>query len=275
MKPVLKIIRPLNCIISSFSIPIVLIMLYGLDITSTSLLYTTFYGMIVVFLFTGAGNVLNDYVDRETDRINHPERPIPSGKIEAKNALFLSAIMYSGGLLVSLLLPLFLPQLIVFLNLILMISYEVKFKSEGLSGNLIISYLTGSVFIFGGSIYGRLSLPLILAGLAFLTTVGREIAKDIQDLKGDRDRETFPKRYGISRARKAIYAFVTTGVVLSPLPYVMDNISRYYLFLVLFADIIFIYSLLLLRSENAKKTQKYLKLGMMLALIAFLAGGII
>ncbi|PKM92058.1 MAG: digeranylgeranylglyceryl phosphate synthase, partial [Euryarchaeota archaeon HGW-Euryarchaeota-1] len=34
-----------------------------------------------IFLFSSAGNVLNDYFDREIDKINHPERPIPSNRV--------------------------------------------------------------------------------------------------------------------------------------------------------------------------------------------------
>src|SRR2546428_11722721 len=31
--------------------------------------------------FTAGGNALNDIVDRETDRINHPDRPLASGQL--------------------------------------------------------------------------------------------------------------------------------------------------------------------------------------------------
>ena len=48
--------------------------------------------MAIVVLFTGAGNALNDYFDREVDRVNRPDRPLPSGRVTVAElrALFLA-----------------------------------------------------------------------------------------------------------------------------------------------------------------------------------------
>ncbi len=232
----------------------------------------TAVGMSVVFFFTAAGNTLNDYMDRETDEINHPDRPIPSGKISPETALIYSASMFGIGLIISFLLERWVPQVIVMSAIALMIVYEVRFKNEGLIGNIIISALTGMVFVFGGSIYERLYLPSLLGLLAFMATVGREIIKDIQDLKGDLNRNTFPMRVGPEKAELTASIFVIGGVLLSPLPYLLGFLSIFYLFVVLVADAIFIYSLLLLSS--AKRSQKFLKLAMVVALVAFLTGGL-
>lgn len=50
--------------------------------------------VFAVFLFGSAGNALNDYFDREIDKKNHPERPIPSGRITEKEALTASILMF-------------------------------------------------------------------------------------------------------------------------------------------------------------------------------------
>ncbi len=271
MKPSIRLMRPLNCSISMLSIPIVMVTLYGIDIP-TSDLFLTIIGMLVVFSFTAGGNILNDYMDREIDEINHPERPIPSGEISSRMALYLSIIMFIIGIILSLLLPFYLPQIIVISAVILMISYELRFKKKGLTGNLIISGLTGMLFIFGGSIYGELYLPTILGVLAFFSSVGREIMKDIQDLKGDLDRKTFPMKVGPEKAKRTAFIFVVLAVALSPFPFLLGLLPLEYLIIVILADIIFIYSLLLLKSPE--KTQKYIKAAMILALVAFLAGGL-
>ncbi|MFW6048449.1 MAG: UbiA family prenyltransferase [Candidatus Natronoplasma sp.] len=250
-----------------------MITLLGTDFISNQILLYTAIGMSVVFFFTAAGNTLNDYMDRETDKINHPDRPIPSGKVSPKTALVFSATMFGIGIILSFLLEPWIPQIIVISAVVLMIAYEKKFKREGLAGNLIISTLTGMVFIFGGSIYGELYLPTLFGLLAFLATVGREIVKDIQDVEGDINRNTFPMRVGHKKAEITASVFIIGAVVLSPFPYILNLLSISYLLVVLVADAIFIYSLLLLTS--AEKSQRFIKLAMVIAMIALLTGGLI
>ncbi len=273
MNPFLKLMRPINCLISSFSVPIVMVTLLGTNFVSHQILLYTAIGMVVVFFFTAAGNTLNDYMDRETDKINHPDRPIPSGKINPKTALVYSGVMFSTSIILSFLFNFWTPRIIVISAVILMIAYETRFKKEGLAGNLIISALTGMVFIFGGSIYEELYIPILLGLLAFLATVGREIVKDIQDIKGDINRNTFPMKVGHKNAEITASAFIISAVILSPFPYILNLLSIYYLLVVVLADAIFIYSLLLLKS--AEKSQKFIKVAMVIALIAFLTGGLI
>ncbi len=55
----------------------------------------------VVFLVTGAGNAINDYFDYEIDRINRPRRPIPSGRVNRKTALYFSILLFGTGIVLS------------------------------------------------------------------------------------------------------------------------------------------------------------------------------
>ncbi len=52
---------------------------------------------LVVFLVSGAGNTINDYFDIKIDSINRPERPIPSGRVKAKEAFYFSYLLFSLG----------------------------------------------------------------------------------------------------------------------------------------------------------------------------------
>ncbi|QDC26812.1 4-hydroxybenzoate polyprenyltransferase [Georgenia yuyongxinii] len=45
-----------------------------------------------------AGMALNDYADRDLDRIERPERPIPSGRVRPRHALALAAALTVAGL---------------------------------------------------------------------------------------------------------------------------------------------------------------------------------
>jgi 4-hydroxybenzoate polyprenyltransferase len=49
-------------------------------------------------LYAG-GVVLNDYFDREIDRVERPERPIPSGRVPARAAGWLGGILLAAGVL--------------------------------------------------------------------------------------------------------------------------------------------------------------------------------
>jgi geranylgeranylglycerol-phosphate geranylgeranyltransferase len=232
---------------------------------------------ITAFLFTGAGNSLNDYFDREIDRVNHPSRPIPKGEIRPQGALFLASVLF----FVSLGLSIFINELaflIVVANTIVMLSYEVLFKSRGLFGNFTIAWLTGTTFLFGAAAVMQIERVIILAVLAFLATLGREIAKDIEDIKGDLGRYTLPMKVGIKNAGIMASVAIAISVLLSPLPILLALFSQeallYFIPAIVIADGIFIYciSLLVRRREGA---QTALKGAMLIALMAFLAGGIL
>ncbi|MEM9416413.1 MAG: UbiA family prenyltransferase [Planctomycetota bacterium] len=52
----------------------------------------------VFSLFYVGGMILNDYLDRRIDTIERPQRPIPSGRVSPRLALFLSVLCLGGGL---------------------------------------------------------------------------------------------------------------------------------------------------------------------------------
>jgi len=227
-------------------------------------------GAMVVLLFVGAGNSLNDYFDLETDRIAHPNRPLPKGTIQRRSALISSAAMFVGCVLLSLFIN-WLSFMIVILAILIMVVYELKMKSRGLMGNVLIALLVSALFEFSGSVVGFPENTLVLATLSGLATLGREIVKDIEDMKGDMSRMTLPKMIG---ARKAGYvALVPTfmAVGLSPIPYLMEQLTHYYLLTVMIADALFVYGALI-QFQNPTRGQKIFKGAMIVALIAFALG---
>jgi geranylgeranylglycerol-phosphate geranylgeranyltransferase len=230
--------------------------------------------MLVVAAFIGAGNSLNDYFDREVDRVAHPSRPIPHGLVSPSGAVAVSSTLFAisavGGFVVGV--PSF---IIVVASAGIMLAYEMFLKSEGLMGNLAISWLTGAVFLFGGASVDGLHLAWILALLASLATLGREVVKDVQDLKGDRGaRTTLPMRLGARNAGILASLSLIGAVALSPAPYLLSLLSIWYIPFVVLADGIFIYCSLI-HFEDPERGQKVIKLAMLIALVAFLFGGIL
>jgi geranylgeranylglycerol-phosphate geranylgeranyltransferase len=121
------------------------LMLAVLIATGTSFFdfwYDILIGAVVVFSFVAGGNSLNDYLDRDVDKVAHPERPVPSGRISPKTALWIAIATFVISIGSSLLLRNIESIAIVLAAIVVIILYEFKTKAMGLVGNLSIAFLT-------------------------------------------------------------------------------------------------------------------------------------
>ena len=116
--------------------------------------------------------------------------------------------------------------------------------------------------------------------LAFLANLGREIAKGIPDVQGDRALgvRTLAVSIGPKRAATASASMFLSAVFLSFLPPVAGRLSLLYFPVVSLADAGFIYSsyrlLVNQEPESVRKTKTMVLLWMLLGLVAFLLGGL-
>jgi len=192
-----KLMRPLNCLMTAVSVFIGgLIVSPVLGIFAAERIWTA---MIAAFLISGAGNAINDYVDVEADRINKPKRPIPSGRVSRSSALTFSVLLFIIGIFLAGIIN-YVTFGIAVINSLLLIVYSTHLQNKMLLGNVTVSYLVASGFLFGGAALNNLLLPLLLALLAGLSNMAREIVKDLEDIEGDK--KSFLKRI----AKKAIKA---------------------------------------------------------------------
>ena len=273
----LRLARPLNCGMSAVGVGIAAVVAVGWAGVQ-AIPWTILLAAGAAALFTAGGNALNDYFDRDTDAVNHPDRPIPRGEMSADEALRFAALTFALSLALASLVGLLAVGIVV-VNFVVMVAYEKTLKARGAGGNLLIAYLVGSLFVFGGAAAYRgdlaaLDRTLVLGLLAALTTAGREVAKDIEDLAGDADRVTLPRRIGVRGAGAIAAAAFGAGVVLSIVPYVLQILGTVYLGVVLVADIIFIWSGAY-SARNPGRAQRAAKYGMVVALAAFLLGGLL
>ena len=108
-----------------------------------------------VFLYAG-GVVLNDVFDLALDKIERPERPIPSGLIPLKSATFFGIIL----LVIGIVLAFFANQLSGFLALALagaIVLYDGYSKKNGFLGPLNMGLCRGLNLILGMSVFGELN----------------------------------------------------------------------------------------------------------------------
>ena len=270
----LRLARPLNCVMSAVGVGIGGVVGVG-SAAWGDLARPLVLAAAAAAAFTAGGNALNDIVDRETDRMNHPDRPLASGQLTVGTAWAFAGSAFA----IAALLAVFISNLalvIVALNVILMVSYEAALKARGAPGNVVIAYLVGSLFLFAGvSVFQTAPDPLIrtgiLAALAFLATLGREITKDIEDMRGDVDRRTLPQKIGANRAGAIAALALALAVALSFLPLVYHVLGVGYAILVAPADGMFIYAALH-SAANPARSERVTKYAMIVALAAFLAG---
>jgi geranylgeranylglycerol-phosphate geranylgeranyltransferase len=140
---------------------------------------------LVVFLVVSFSFAINDYMDRVSDKVNHPERPIPSGRISPHLASLLSAALAVSAISVALTLGMTLSIIVIF-NIMISIIYSYYLKSTLLIGNVVIASLNASIPVFGGLAIGHLTRAIwILSLLGFLFTMAQEILFAIADQEGD------------------------------------------------------------------------------------------
>lgn len=284
------IIRPLNCTLSAFGVII------GAFLVSPVITPFILLAAIAVFLITGAGNAVNDIMDIESDRINRPGRPLPSGRVSKRQAKIFTAGLFLAGVILSVLLNNVLCFTIAVVNTLLLIVYSTHLQNKVLLGNIAVAYLGSSVFLFGGAAAGNITLPLLLMLLAGLATFAREIVKDLEDLEGDRKsfikkmafqvKQSFGDRFRVGRSGiklryKTIYAIlfasfsIWLSVIVSIIPYIWGLLSEAYIFLLVPTDAVLIFSsIVLIRKRKYHTVSKLIKTGMYLGMAAFLVGAI-
>jgi geranylgeranylglycerol-phosphate geranylgeranyltransferase len=140
---------------------------------------------MVVGLIVAVGFVLNDIVDHQVDRYAKPERPIPSGKINRRQAFgFAVGLVLPALIGAAALGPDFLAVAVFTIGLATI--YSLRLKGTILWGNAAMASLIATIVVFGAMTTGRLPLQVwIVAGLMWLFDFSHEILKTSADHTGD------------------------------------------------------------------------------------------
>ncbi len=210
-----RITRPHNAVVAGLTA------LIGYLVATGTLTPPTLLLAVAVALITAAGNVINDVYDVEIDRINRPDRPIPSGSISLSGAKAYAVTLFIGGLAAAALTTA-LCLAIALANSVILIAYAVRLKRTPGVGNVAVAYLTASVFLFGGAFAGIEGLVqnLALAAITFLATIAREVLKDAEDVDGDAagGARTLPMIIGVRGTGVLAFACACGAVAASLVP---------------------------------------------------------
>ncbi len=220
----LRLTRPVNMVVVFFAV-MVGGLLCGGEPTRTALA-----GISAVLVLAG-GNAVNDALDREADKVSHPERPVVSGRVSPRQAGIFGAVLMTAGVAVSFYLGEF-PALIAFGAAALLVIYSGVLSRLALIGNLTISFLSAVAVVFGAIAGGRMCPRAIWAGLiAGAIHLPREIFKDVQDYEGDlaAGRKTLPVVWGKKKASYFACALSAAAMLMIVLPYLAGVFGDYYI----------------------------------------------
>ncbi len=229
VKGLYKISRPLSTLSGALAV------LLGGYVAGTGAWGHIFLAAVVTILVSSSANAWNDYRDIEIDKINQPQRPLPSGMITPRTAV----IFAISTALLSILLAAFinLPALIIAIvsNLLLFL-YSWRLKSTVLLGNVTVAFISALSAIFGGIAAGNVGPSIWLAIIIATAILGREILKTLADYEGDLRQKcrTISTVWGRRSARIAFYllAWATIGAML--LPYLFRVYQPIYAYIVVF-----------------------------------------
>lgn len=194
--------------------------------------------IMATVLIAAAGNIINDYFDLRADRVNKPEKVLIGKRVKRRVAMLTHFVLNALALLLAgwvswrsgvwsvLIFQLFAAAVLWF--------YSLYLKHRMLLGNLMIALITALIpflpvlfeippliryyrsdifgqvrdAIIGGEapeekLYLVLFWTLAYSAFAFITTLIREIQKDMADIEGDRKvgSQTLPIVIGEKRTR--------------------------------------------------------------------------
>jgi len=204
-----------------------------------------------------AANTIHDVLDDEVDRIIRPNRPLPSGTVSINTAKTVWFVLSTAGIVFSL----FLSRLhfILALGFVLALySYSAFLKSTVLWGNVIVSLLVAFGFVYGGMTVGSPRSLIVGAVFVFLFILSREIIKDVEDMEGDRRPgiRTLPVKFGSRVAILTVSVILSLIILLTPLPFLVFVYSSLYLFIILIADGLLLWTLGLLLTSKPTNTNR-------------------
>ncbi|NWJ49874.1 MAG: geranylgeranylglycerol-phosphate geranylgeranyltransferase [Bacteroidetes bacterium] len=238
VKAWLRLIRIPNLIILSLiyvmlHVGIYLPIFFSLGISSP-LNGWVFSAFILSFLMVVAGgNIINDYFDYQIDLINRPSR-LSIGKVITFDQAFMAYLVLTltgvvGGFITGWFCGIYKVGFFYGFIALLLYLYSESFKKRLIIGNFIIAFC-GSLSIVLLWLYEFFSLRndapsfilvypqfskinLLMGGyalFAFLTTMIREILKDIEDIEGDQRQgcNTLPIAYGVNISKRVVFVFV-------------------------------------------------------------------
>ncbi|NEN23961.1 UbiA family prenyltransferase [Cryomorpha ignava] len=306
-----KLTRPLNLFIIALTMWLMryyvlrpMVEVNGLQLQLSH--FNFFLLILSTVLIAAAGNVINDYFDQKTDRVNKPKDIIVGVHVKRRVAMVVHQIFNLLGLALAVFVAwrigMWKLSILSFFAAGSLWFYSVQFKKDLIIGNVIIAFLAGLVPL----IVGIYEVPLLIKAygkevveayaisrptedpsdyfrymfyfifgysvFAFILNLIREIQKDMADIKGDIriKARTIPIVYGLKKT-KIITAILIVGTMISLVFLQQKVVSDKYSFIYLIVAILIPLAISLWYNHRAVKRPQFVKAGNFLKL-AMLGG---
>lgn len=210
----LRLIRPLNLVIVAFTQYLLefLILIPTFEMNGILPILDVPRFLLLVastVLIAAGGYIINDIEDVEIDRINKPEKQIVGQSLSVRSAWIYYFTLFIVGFVISLYLAIYidnLPLLGIYPAAWLLLAlYSKYFKQMPLIGNLTVAFfcafVAGIVWFaerdayfslakIGEESFNKLTVIFgIYMFFAFITTLYREVIKDMEDYQGDAEND--------------------------------------------------------------------------------------
>lgn len=278
IKAIIELTRIEHGVMYGIAVLIGIILVAGLQAIFT---FPAALGFLTALFIEMGAFALNDYIDLKADLVNKREdRPLVRGALKRETAFHLSLACFLIGNVISVFIS---PEcfLVAAAFSLLSIAYNSKLKKYSVIGNIFIGITMALPFVFGAIIAGAVNdAILVLSGIVFIIGLGREMMKDIEDMKGDKETgaRTLPIIVGPKKTTYSIVICYLMGVLLSLFPIFSFFKNKPLYMLIIVVDLIFLliavnilkkYDVATLRSGR-----KWTLIGSALALLSFLLAGI-
>lgn len=238
------------------------------------LLFTVAASFVLV-----SGYFQNDFIDRQSDEENSKIKPFIWSLSGRKfRLIYWSMIIIPLPLVAYLGFKSGFPLLILLypMSILLISWYNIALKKRAFTGNLMVGFLCSMPFLLVPSIELKATLDLIsidiessitlfsiclmFAIFAFLSTLSREIIKDVIDIDGDRGAgySSLAIRHGLEVARKTAlssYILLLLSLLFCLVFWPLDSRGHgYFVIMIIIPALIIIYGLIRSHSVSDYKT---------------------
>ncbi len=227
IKGLYKLSRPMSTLTG------VLAVLLGGYVAGTGAWDMIALAALATLFVSAAANAWNDYRDVEIDRINQPQRPLPSGMVSVRAALIFSVTLAALSILLAALISPLALAIAVASNILLYV-YSVWLKSTVLLGNATVALISAMSPVFGGVAAGNAGPSLWLGAIIFVGIFAREVLKTLADYEGDKAHNvrTISTAIGPRAARTIFFFLLGATAIVMMAPYLAGYYQPVYAWIV-------------------------------------------
>lgn len=228
IKGLYRVSRPLTSLSGALAVVL------GGYVAGTGEWFNVALAVLVTLMGAASANAWNDYQDIEIDKINQPNRPLPSGQVSPELVKRYSFVLAALAVLISAFISPMAFAIALTANVVLFI-YSWKLKSTVLIGNLVVALISAMSVVFGGVAAGNARPTAWLFLIIFVAILGREVLKTMADYDGDlsEDVRTISTVWGKTAARVVFYILAMAALAMMLVPYILEVYKPIYGYIIL------------------------------------------